>query len=167
MSIFVPYTTVSASSTVKSPIYTIDNGNTQYQFIYYTGDKTWTANKAIAGQPTDGTYLKKGDGLFYYTSGGNSASISIGANFGAGSVSISIPLGKLSSSTNVGGVLYASSKGYYKIYMKKQVTPKVVYYRQRKRIYNYPQGYVWTDWSTKVYSTSYEVNKVVATLVKQ
>lgn len=157
-----------ADTTSYGTIYDYDyTGNRQYRFVTVTGDQRWTSYEAVAGQPTNGTYLKKGDGLYYSTSGGNCVTVSIGVNFGCAAVGIAVPLGKIGTSTNYGKFLTASQSGYYKIYAKKYVTPKVVYIQERSRTYNYPAGYTWSGWSTRVYSKTYTVNKEYSALVKQ
>lgn len=153
---------VSADTTTYSGPYNYDNsGSRQYRFIVVTKTPQWTGNHYVSGQPTKGTYLKKGDMMSFNYSGGSSYSVSIGVGLGVGSVSVSIPTGKLTSSA--GTIIKASSSGYYKLAVNKQIkaTVKLIQYRTR-------QNGGWSSWTKAgVYSTSYELVRQVPSLVKQ
>ncbi len=119
-----------ADTTKYSDIYFDSStpGGSQHQFITITKDYQWTPYKYVAGQPEKGTYLKKGDALFYSESNGNTCSISVSVGFGCGSVGLSIPMGKMAQT---GTSLVASKNGYYKIKVKKQVQPIIMLIRRR------------------------------------
>ena len=89
---------VLADTTSYSGAYNYDNtGNKQYRFITIVKSTQWTGNHYVSGQPTKGTYLKNGDMLYYSESGGPNYSLSVGVGYKIGSVSLGIPLGKISN----------------------------------------------------------------------
>ena len=51
--------------------------------------------------------------LYYSESGGSTYSLSVGVAYGIGSVSLGIPLGKITTGT-FGAAVKATGKGYYK-----------------------------------------------------
>lgn len=60
------------SITVGSAVYGYppSSPTEEYRFITVVKDATWTSLETVEGQPTKGTYLKKGDSLFYGESDG-------------------------------------------------------------------------------------------------
>lgn len=160
-------TDVHAKDSVSySDVYSQPTDNsTQWRFIYVTKDSMWTKNKRISGQPQKGTYLKKGDFLYYSESGGESCSLSfaLGLSSGifSGNVSISVPIGKMGAVTTGTG-LVAGSKGYYVIKAKKQVKPTITLIQYRKK-----NGNKWGKWGrAQVYNKSYTVQKIKPSLYK-
>lgn len=150
--------------------------NEQVRYITVVKDPVWTDLKTVAGQPTKGTYLKKGDALYYGSSGGTNApitlSVGVGATYGYGSasVSLSIPLGKASSSSYYGKILTASQSEYYLIKAKKEVQVTVVFeqYRRRDTINPYSDTGKWGAWGkAKVSSKKYKTIRTYSKLVKQ
>ena len=163
-SLLIPATSpilASDQTTISDPYYSDSTGvgNKQHRFITITKDPKWTSCKYISGQPKNGTYLKKGDGLYYGESGGDSTSLSFSLGYGCASVAISVPLGKLGSS-HFGQFLKATSKGYYKIKAKKEIQPTITLIQYRIKTNG-----KWGNWGdTKVYMKKYEVLRTKATL---
>lgn len=130
---------VRCSSTFSYPT----NSKEQWRFITVIKDPAWTKLATVQGQPTKGTYLKKGDYLFYGESGGKSVTISFGVGLGvkyanaSASVSFDVPLGKAYNSY-YGKALKANKSGYYVIKAKKYVKPTIVFiqYRHKKVVEN-------------------------------
>lgn len=161
-SLFIPtVTALAADKTVYSQPYYSSSilGNTQHRFITITKDPKWTSYKWVSGQPSKGTYLKKGDSLYYGESGG-AASISFVVGYGCASVSFNVPLGKANSS-HMGKSLKANKSGYYKIRAKKYIQPtiKLIQYRYRT-------NGKWGSWrKASYYSKSYKVVRSYSELV--
>lgn len=158
--------TVTVSDTYNS---SPSGGNQQHRFITVVKDPAWTKLKKISGQPTKGTYLKKGDMLFYTEGGGKSVSISFGVSLGStyanasASVSFDVPLGKMNS-TQYGKAMRASSPGYYIIKAKKKVQPTIKFIQYRNKQSNGK----WGAWGKpSVFSKNYKVIQAYSTLVKQ
>lgn len=170
-------------STIVTPVYAKDkitigkvignyppsHPNEQFRLIFVVKDPKWTKLKTVADQPTKGTYLKKGDALFYGEKGGNSVGISFGFSLGAGygsvsgNVSFSIPLGK-AYSTSYGKILKASKSGYYIIKAKKNIKPTIILIQSR---YKKPFTNEWGPWEKpKVYTKKYEIVQSYSTLVR-
>ncbi len=155
---------MAKDSIVTSPPYYSDPtpGNTQHRFITITKDPAWTSYKYVSGQPTKGTYLEAGDGLYYGESGGSKVSISFAIEYaGCVSVGFSVPIGKMSNSY-YGKFLKAKSKGFYKIKARKEIKPtiKLIQYRYRK-------NGKWGSWGkAKVYSKKYTVVRSQSVLQK-
>lgn len=136
-----------------NPIY----GLKQHRFIYITTPPVWTKYKFVANQPRKGTYLNKGDGLYYGESGGSSASVSFSLGYAGMSVSMDVPLGKVSD--YYGTFKRANKRGYYKIKAKKQIIPTIWLIQYRDTPYS--------KWSKGVvYNKTYKVNRVVPVLQK-
>lgn len=150
--------------------------NEQVRYIKVVKDPVWTKLKTVGGQPTKGTYVKKGDSLYYGSSGGTKApitlSVGVGATYGYGSASVSlnIPIGKASSSSYYGKILTASKSGYYLIKAKKKVQVTVMFkqYRHRKTNNPYSNSGKWGSWGkAKVSSKKYKTIKTYSKLVRQ
>ena len=100
-----------ADTTSYRGAYNYDNtGNKQYRFITIVKSTQWTGNHYVSGQSTKSTYLKNGDMLYYSESGGSTYSLSVGVAYGIGSVSLGIPLGKITTGT-FGAAVKATGKG--------------------------------------------------------
>ncbi len=154
---------VWADTTSYSGTYDYDySGSRQYRFITIVKSPQWTGNHYVSGQPTKGTYLKNGDMLYYSESGGSTYSLSVGVAYGIGSVSLGIPLGKISTGT-FGTAVKATGKGYYKLALNKQIKATIMLIQYRTR-----QNGVWSSWgSPSVYKKSYETVRIKPTLIKQ
>lgn len=154
---------VYADTTTYHGPYNYDlSGNKQYRFIKIVKTPIWTGNKYVSGQPTYGYNLKVGDMVFYSADGGSSYSVSVGLNYGIGSVSLSVPTGKVNSGT-VGIGVRSTGKGYYKLALNKQLKPTIMLIQ-----YRYKTNGKWGNWgAAKVYSKSYEVLRISPTLIKQ
>ena len=150
--------TVQAKTTKSvSRTYTDNTGRNQWRFVFVYCNEKWTPSKAITGQPVKGIYCKKGDGLFWYDNGkGTFCTLSFNIGGKYGTVGISVPLGCVSSN-GYGQFCAAPKNGYYKIYVRKNIKPTIIYIQRRSYRYNYPYGYKWTKWSTSVYKTKYIV----------
>lgn len=164
------YVTVSAytKSVSKIQSYPTDN-NTQYRFVTFTPSKSdakWTGYHNISGQPKHGTWLDKGDMMFYQSNGGSNCSLSFGLGYGYGSISLSVPVGKMASES-YGVAKKAKEKGWYKLKLNKRVKVTVKYIQTRNRYYNYPKGYVWSKWKKRLISKDKTILKEKAKLVKQ
>lgn len=168
------------SNVISAPAYAKDSTSTSYPFSYPTRpneqwrfitvvkDSKWTKLTTVQGQPTKGTYLRKGDSLFYGESGGKKASISFGVGLGvkfanvSANVSFSVPLGKAHSSY-FGKALKANKSGYYLIKAKKNIKPTIVFIQYRHKKNN-----KWGTWEkASFYSKDYKVIQSYSTLVKQ
>lgn len=100
--------------------------------------------------------------LYYSESGGSTYSLSVGVAYGIGSVSLGIPLGKITTGT-FGTAVKATGKGYYKLALNKQVKPTVMLIQYRTM-----QNGKWSSWGkASVYSKSYETVSIKPTLIKQ
>ena len=154
---------VLADTTSYSGAYNYDNtGNKQYRFITIVKSTQWTGNHYVSGQPTKGTYLKNGDMLYYSESGGPNYSLSVGVGYKIGSVSLGIPLGKISNGTFGIGVR-ATGKGYYKLALNKQVKPTIMLIQYRTKQYG-----KWSSWGEpSVYSKKYQTVRIKPALIKQ
>lgn len=164
-SVMVSAYTKSVSETYRYPT----DSRHEWRFVTITGsdsDAKWTKYHYISGQPKKGTWLKKGDLMFYQSNGGSNSSLSFTVGYGFASVSLDIPIGKISS-TSYGVAKQAQKKGWYKIKLKKLVKPIVVYKQSRSYQYSYPRGYSWTEWSTSIYSKKNVVLQEKAVLEKQ
>lgn len=152
-------TTAYAGTKAGKPFF----GNDGRWWRYITSSQQkWTTYKYVSGQPSKGTYLKKGNFLFYQSSGGSNVSVSFSVGYGVGSIGISVPLGKPAKS-GVGTGLRAPSNGYYKIKVKKLVqisvkTSQACGSKNRK-----PNG----KWKNQYTKKSYKTVRVYPTLVKQ
>ena len=115
------------------------NDNEQWRFIYVVKDPQWTPLKVVPGQPTNGTYVEKGNFLFYGESGGESVTISFGVSLGpqyanaSANVGISIPLGTVSY---LGQGFKAKKSGRYLIKVKKEVQPTITFIQYRRKVNN-------------------------------
>ena len=153
--------------TTCSGIYSYStNDNEQWRFIYVVKDPQWTPLKVEPGQPTNGTYVEKGNFLFYGESGGESVTISFGVSLGpqyanaSANVGISIPLGTVSY---LGQGFKAKKSGRYLIKVKKEVQPTITFIQYRRKVNN-----CWSEWGKpQVYSTRYELKTVHASMVLQ
>ena len=152
-----------ADTTSYSGAYNYDNtGNKQYRFITIVKSTQWTGNHYVSGQPTKGTYLKNGDMLYYSGAGESTYSLSVGVAYVIGSVSLGIPLGKITTGT-FGTAVKATGKGYYKLALNKQVNPTVMLIRYKTK-----QNGKWSSLGkASVYSKSYETVRIKPTLIKQ
>lgn len=152
-----------ADTTSYRGAYNYDNtGNKQYRFITIVKSTQWTGNHYVSGQSTKSTYLKNGDMLYYSESGGSTYSLSVGVAYGIGSVSLGIPLGKITTGT-FGAAVKATGKGYYKLALNKQVKQTVMLIQYRTK-----QNGKWSSWGkASVYSKSYETVRIKPTLIKQ
>ncbi|MGL4483680.1 MAG: hypothetical protein ACRCUS_01905, partial [Anaerovoracaceae bacterium] len=153
---------VNATTTVTMPI---SSEGLYYRYVTCEEER-WTSNSYVAGQPSVGTYLKKGDFLFYTPSGGNTINISMSIGFSVGPVSVGVGMGKQAAS-GVGVGLKAPEKGYYKIKAKKYVfvTVKTTQSCGSKIV----KGKVVPDgkWKNIFVIKKYSKIKNVPTLVKQ
>lgn len=147
---------------IGDPYYTNPSiGSKQHRFIIITTDPVWTKYKYVSKQPKKGTYLQKGDGLFYGEKGGDSTSISISLGYAGISVAMSVPVGVIND--DYGTFKRANKKGYYKLKVKKQIIPRVALIQYRNR----EIGGKWSKWTKpKVYMKTYDVNRVVPVLQK-
>ncbi len=113
-----------------------------------------------------GTYVEKGNFLFYGESGGESVTISFGVSLGpqyanaSANVGISIPLGTV---LYLGQGFKAKKSGRYLIKVKKEVQPTITFIQYRRKVNN-----SWSEWGKpQVYSTRYELKTVHASMVLQ
>lgn len=142
--------------------YPSTSSNTQYRFITVKS-KQETPLTTIPGQPPNGTYLKKGDALFYGSNGGSSIPVSFGINtaFASLGVSFNIPMGKVYN-THYGSAHYAQSPGYYVIKVKKTLIATVLFQQHRTKLSNNR----WSEWSKPTFhGKSYTVDSDHPTLV--
>ena len=155
---------------VYSKVYGYPTNDTeQWRFIDIDKEPRWTKLKTIEGQPKNGTYLKRGDALFYGENGGKKVNISFGIGLSAkyeglnASVSFSIPMGK-AYNTYYGKALKADKNGYYVIKAKKYIKPHIqlIQYRRRKSTES------WGKWDEpKVHDKKYEALQSYSVLVEK
>lgn len=119
----------------------IVDGTMEFRYVTISETK-WTGLKTVGGQPKKGTYLKAGDQLLWVNTKGNSnatLSIAIGATYGyaSGSVSFTIPLGKVTSSGTTGVAKTATKNGYYLLKVNKQIKCTAKFSQYRTVSYTY------------------------------
>jgi hypothetical protein len=157
---------VSYSSAYARPT----KSDEQWRFITVVKDPLWTKLVTVEGQPTKGTYLKKGDSLFYGENGGKSIPISVGVTIAkvvSVGVGFNIPMGK-AYNTYYGKSLKADKSGYYIIKAKKKIQPTIKFIQYRHKQNGYLQNGKWGSWEkAKYYGKNYKVVKAYSTLVKQ
>lgn len=103
-------------------------------YVEWGDPKTLPASGYPGNQPKNGTYFSSAGGSFSYSdTGGSSVDLAFSFNAPFASVSLSVPLGKITSG---GSVSYnfnvpENSPGYYKLYITKwvEVKPYITYYR--------------------------------------
>lgn len=157
MNVCIP---VQASEKIKvGKVYTNPhNLSEQWRFIIAQKEDRWTKWTVLPDQEPQGTFLKKGDFLYYSRSGGQSVSVAVGVSLGASyanasaTVSFNIPLGKCSR-YEYGNGLIANKKGYYVIKVRRKIRPIIQFIQ-----YRYKKNGKWTSWTKpKYYRKDYKI----------